>query len=147
STTAPSTATSSACARNSRCWILIFRPSKLCMELAIASRNPEAQRAEIKARRRGFPFSALTRRILIVNVLGLAFLMGGIFYLDQFRANLIEERINSLVVQGKIIARAVAEEAAGNEGNPTLDPKVAKEVMLRLVELNRTEAQLWLDNK
>lgn len=89
----------------------------------------------------------MTRRILLVNVLGLALLMVGIFYLDQFRANLIEERISSLVVQGKIIARAVAEEAAGNEDNPTLDPIAAKDAMLRLVELNRTEAQLWLDNK
>ena len=38
---------------------------------------------------------ALTARILIVNILPLALLGGGLFYLDSYRTQLINERFNA----------------------------------------------------
>jgi two-component system sensor histidine kinase ChvG len=57
-------------------------------------------------------FSSLTRRIVFLNVAGLLALVVGIMYLSQFRAGLIEARVQSLLVQGEIIANAIATQAA-----------------------------------
>ena len=60
----------------------------------------------------GQSFSSLTRRIVFLNVAGLLALVLGILYLSQFRAGLIEARVQSLLVQGEIIANAIATQAA-----------------------------------
>ncbi len=59
-------------------------------------------------------FSSLTRRIVFLNVAGLLALVIGILYLSQFRAGLIEARVQSLVVQGEIIANAIAASATAD---------------------------------
>ena len=56
-------------------------------------------------------FSSLTRRIVSLNVAGLVALVVGILYLSQFRAGLIDARVQSLLVQGEIIAGAIAASA------------------------------------
>ena len=56
-------------------------------------------------------FSSLTRRIVFLNVAGLLALVIGILYLSQFRAGLIDARVQSLLVQGEIIAGAIAASA------------------------------------
>ncbi len=67
-------------------------------------------------------FSSLTRRIVFLNVAGLLALVVGILYLSQFRAGLIDARVQSLVVQGEIIAGAIAASAtADNYGGYTID--------------------------
>ena len=53
-------------------------------------------------------FSSLTRRIIFLNVTGLLTLVIGILSLSQFRAGLIDARKESLLVQGEIIAGAIA---------------------------------------
>ena len=53
-------------------------------------------------------FSSLTRRIVILNLIGLAILVSGILYLNQFRAGLIDAKVQSLLTQGEIIAGALA---------------------------------------
>ena len=45
-------------------------------------------------------FSSLSRRIIFLNVTGLLALVIGVLYLSQFRAGLIDARIQSLLVQG-----------------------------------------------
>ena len=66
-------------------------------------------------------FSSLTRRIVSLNVAGLVALVVGMLYLSQFRAGLIDARVQSLVVQGEIIAGAIAASATadtyGNYGD------------------------------
>jgi two-component system sensor histidine kinase ChvG len=63
-------------------------------------------------------FSSLTRRIVSLNVAGLVALVVGTLYLSQFRAGLIDARVQSLVVQGEIIAGAIAASATSdNYGN------------------------------
>src|ERR1700734_2559876 len=56
-------------------------------------------------------FSSLTRRIVVLNVAGLLALSIGITFLSQFRAGLIDARVQSLLVQGQIIAGAIAASA------------------------------------
>jgi two-component system, OmpR family, sensor histidine kinase ChvG len=62
----------------------------------------------------GLIFSSLARRIVILNVAGLVALVVGILHLSQFRAGLIEARINSLEVQSEIIATAIASTASSD---------------------------------
>jgi two-component system sensor histidine kinase ChvG len=68
-------------------------------------------------------FSSLTRRIVSLNVAGLLALAIGITYLSQFRAGLIDARIESLLVQGEIIAGAIAASATvETDSSITIDP-------------------------
>jgi two-component system sensor histidine kinase ChvG len=78
-------------------------------------------------------FSSLTRRIIFLNVTGLVALVIGILYLSQFRAGLIEARIQSLLVQGEIIAAAIAASATVDPDSITIDPE-------RLLELQPGES-------
>jgi two-component system sensor histidine kinase ChvG len=68
-------------------------------------------------------FSSLTRRIVSLNLAGLLALVIGILYLSQFRANLIDARVQSLLVQGEIIAGAIAASATIETDSITIDPE------------------------
>src|SRR6187431_2332558 len=68
-------------------------------------------------------FSSLTRRIVILNLIGLAILVSGILYLNQFRAGLIDAKVQSLATQGEIIARAIAASAGVDTNEVQLDPE------------------------
>ena len=76
---------------------------------------------------------SLTRRIVFLNVAGLLALVIGILYLSQFRAGLIDARVQSLVVQGEIIASAIAASATADSYNSITDPD-------RLLELQPGES-------
>jgi two-component system sensor histidine kinase ChvG len=78
-------------------------------------------------------FSSLTRRIIFLNVTGLVALVSGILYLSQFRAGLIDARKESLLVQGEIIAGAIAASATVETDTITIDPE-------RLLELQAGES-------
>jgi two-component system sensor histidine kinase ChvG len=68
-------------------------------------------------------FSSVTRRIVSLNVAGLLALSIGIIFLSQFRAGLIDARIQSLLVQGEIIAGAIAASATiETDSSITIDP-------------------------
>ena len=56
-------------------------------------------------------FASLTRRIVFLNLVALSLLVVGILYLNQWRAGLIDARVQSLRVQGEIIAAAIAASA------------------------------------
>ena len=68
-------------------------------------------------------FSSLTRRIIFLNLTGLLALVIGILYLSQFRAGLIDARVQSLLVQGEIIAGAIAASATVDTDTITIDPE------------------------
>jgi two-component system sensor histidine kinase ChvG len=78
-------------------------------------------------------FSSLTRRIVFLNLAGLAALVIGIMYLSQFRAGLIDARVQSLLVQSEIIAGAIAASATVETDSITIDPE-------RLLELQAGES-------
>jgi two-component system sensor histidine kinase ChvG len=79
-------------------------------------------------------FSSLTRRIVVLNLIGLAILVSGILYLNQFRAGLIDAKVQSLQTQGEIIARAIAASAGVDTTDEVpLDPE-------KLLEAEQSEA-------
>ena len=117
-------------------------------------------------------FSSLTRRIVILNLIGLAILVSGILYLNQFRAGLIDAKVQSLLTQGEIIAGALAasagvdtdqiqldpekllESEAGQSGNAdddalasslefTIDPERAAPILRRLVKPTGSRARIY----
>ena len=67
-------------------------------------------------------FSSLTRRIVVLNMAGLLVLVVGILYLNQWRAGLIEARVQSLRVQGEIISAAIAASATVDSDIISIDP-------------------------
>ena len=68
-------------------------------------------------------FSSLTWRIVFLNVAGLLALSIGINFLSEFRAGLIDARVQSLLVQGQIIAGAIAASATvETDSSLTIDP-------------------------
>jgi len=69
-----------------------------------------------------FSFSSLSRRIVFINVVGLAAFVIGVLFLSQFRAGLIDARVQSLEVQGEIIAGAIAASATAEQDAITIDP-------------------------
>src|SRR5690606_13091553 len=68
-------------------------------------------------------FSSLTRRILFLNLAGLAVLVIGILYLNTFRDGLIDARVESLMTQGEIIAGAIAASATVETDSISIDPE------------------------
>jgi len=80
-----------------------------------------------------YALSSLTRRIVAINLVGLVALVLGILYLNQFRAGLIDARVQSLLTQGEIIAGAIAASATVDTGAITVDPE-------RLLQLQAGES-------
>jgi two-component system sensor histidine kinase ChvG len=78
-------------------------------------------------------FSSISRRIVLLNLAGLLALVSGILYLSQFRAGLIDARVQSMVIQGEIIAGAIAGSTSGDPQITTLDRD-------RLLELQAGES-------
>src|SRR3569833_2799588 len=76
-------------------------------------------------------FGSLTRRIVVLNLVALAVLVTGILYLNQWRAGLIDARVQSLRVQGEIIAAAIAASATVDSDVIQVDPD-------RLLQLKST---------
>lgn len=78
-------------------------------------------------------FSSITRRIVLLNLAGLVALVAGILYLSEYRASLVDARVQSLLIQGEIIAGAIAASATADTHTITIDPE-------RLLELQRGES-------
>jgi two-component system sensor histidine kinase ChvG len=115
--------------------------------------------------------SSLTRRIVLLNLAALMALVAGILYLNQFRAGLIDTRVESLLVQGQIIAAAIASQAtvetdaitvdldkllelqAGQSGAPyrpsesatefPINPERVAPLLRRLISPTRTRARIY----
>jgi len=64
----------------------------------------------------------LASRIALLNLLGLAVLVVGILYFNQFRQGLIDARVQSLTTQAHIIAAAISGSATVDTGSIVIDP-------------------------
>src|SRR5688572_25384068 len=141
-TTAPSTATSNGCARNSRWSTTTSIPSRRSMASAIATRKVEdkvsagpdvspfpAGRGKLRPvadaggeadRVSALPirrarFSGLTRRIIFFNAFALLVFVAGVLWVQNNRAGLVDERIAGIRDQALIVAGALAEYTADQE--------------------------------
>src|SRR3569623_1885071 len=140
SMTAPSTATSSACARSSATWTPNSTRSKPSMasDTDTAKPDPGADprggdaRAAKRARRRWLPGTRLGQLIIALNVLGLAVLIVGALVLNELRQGLVNARIDSLTTQGELMAAIIAQAATVGEPQPMMDPSYASLVLQML---------------
>ena len=100
------------------------------------------QRSRTDAWRWSRRFS-LTTRILAVNLLPLALLGGGIFYLDSYRKQLLSERYKLARIEAQITAEALA--GATRERQEAVLTQIGKEQRMRL-RMFDAEGQLWADS-
>ncbi|WP_020177460.1 sensor histidine kinase [Methylopila sp. M107] len=106
-------------------------------DIAPSDADDEARRQPLGERVRGafgalrtLGFSSLTRRIVVLNLVGLVVLVSGILFLNQFRAGLIDARVQSLLIQGEIIAGAIASSATVETNQLYVDPNKLLELQL-----------------
>ncbi len=86
---------------------------------------------------------SLTARILVVNILPLALLSGGLFYLDTYRTQLIDERFKLARIEAQITAEALA--GATRERQEALLVQIGREQGMRL-RMYDAEGLLWADS-
>ncbi len=86
---------------------------------------------------------SLSARILLVNILPLVLLGGGVFYLDSYRAQLLDERYTLARIEAQITAEALA--GASKERQEALLVQIGKEQKMRL-RMFDAEGRLWADS-
>ncbi len=86
---------------------------------------------------------SLTARILIVNILPLALLSGGLFYLDTYRTQLLDERFKLARIEAQITAEALA--GATRERQEALLVQIGSEQGMRM-RMFDAEGLLWADS-
>jgi two-component system sensor histidine kinase ChvG len=113
--------------------------SEVDSEPILATAGSRWRRSRVRSRLRlvgrallsGFS-SSLTRRIVVLNLGGLLVLVVGFLLLNQFRADIIAARTQSLKTQAGIIAAAIAASATVETDTITVDPE-------KLLQLAPTE--------
>lgn len=86
---------------------------------------------------------SLTSRILAVNLLPLLLLGGGLFYIDSYRTQLLNERFKLARIEAQITAEALA--GASRERQEALLIQIGKEQRMRL-RMFDAEGRLWADS-
>ncbi|WP_423604196.1 ATP-binding protein [Sphingomonas sp. MS122] len=87
---------------------------------------------------------SLTPRILAVNIFALAMLAGGFFYLDSFRARIVDDKVEQAGREARLIAQAVAMTPPDDRNALVL--RVANEAGLRIRLYDRS-GRVRLDTK
>lgn len=90
-------------------------------------------------------FSPIVLRILAVNVMALAILVGSLLYLGRYQDRIIATELDSLLLQSRIIASAVAEGAVVTDDNDhnMLSPLLARMMVRRLAETTDIRTRLF----
>ena len=81
---------------------------------------PLGQTIPVKRRNR-IPVASLTARILAINVLALAIVVAGFFYLDRYQSNLFDAKLAGLAREGGLIAGALGESVFRRNGVARLE--------------------------
>lgn len=95
--------------------------------------------------RRGRHLSPLVLRILAVNVMALAILVGSLLYLGRYQDRIVASELDALRLQARITASAVAEDAVviGSDDRSILSPLLARQMVRRMAETTETRARLF----
>ena len=89
------------------------------------------------------PGSRLGQLIIALNVLGLAILIVGALVLNEYRAGLVNARIDSLSTQGELMAAIIDQAATVGEPVPAMDPAPAGLVLQMLANPKTQRARLF----
>ncbi|HEU0118189.1 MAG TPA: stimulus-sensing domain-containing protein, partial [Alphaproteobacteria bacterium] len=89
--------------------------------------------------------SPIVLRILAVNIMALAILVGSLLYLGHYQDRIIATELDALTLQSRIIASAVAEGAIviGDDDRSILSPLLARLMVRRLAETTETRTRLF----
>ncbi len=89
--------------------------------------------------------SPLMLRILAVNVMALAILVGGLLYMGNYQDRIIATELDAMMSQARIVAGAVAENAVVIDDNDQsiLSPLLARMMVRRLAETTGTRTRLF----
>ena len=89
--------------------------------------------------------SPLLLRILAVNVMALAILVGGLLYLGNYQDRIIDTELDAMLSQARIVGGAVAENAVVIDDNDQsiLSPLLARLMVRRLAETTETRTRLF----
>lgn len=90
-------------------------------------------------------FSPLTLRILAVNVLAPVILVAGLFFLGEYRRNLITTELSGMRTHAEIFAVALGESAVSPMGQ-MLMPDLSAQIVRRLAFTAETRARLFAPN-
>jgi two-component system sensor histidine kinase ChvG len=105
-------------------------------KLGRARGRPAAEPPTAQARphrKGGWAFgSRLGRMIVLLNLLGLAIIIAGALILNEMRQGLVLARVESLAVQGQLIANAIDQSATVGDPAPLLESAVARGVLQSL---------------
>ena len=104
--------------------------------------NPNRRRAS-GSRMPMLAGSGLGRLILGLNLLGLAVLVIGLLVLNEYRRGLVEARLDSLNIQGQLLADAIINGATAPEPEPALDPVAAVDILQVLAIPRAERARLY----
>ncbi len=93
------------------------------------------------------PMRSLTRRIVAINLIGLAILVASVLYLNQMRDELIQVRVVSLATEADILATAIAEIASTGPEKAAIDIRAANRVLQQLTLRTDQRAQLYRNGR
>ncbi|HEY3797504.1 MAG TPA: ATP-binding protein [Caulobacteraceae bacterium] len=98
------------------------------MALATATAKPERRRHPLAL---AAP-SRIGRLIVILNLMGLAVLVGGALLLNELRQGLVDARLDSLRDEGQLIANVIDKVATEGDPEPQLEADAASDVLQSL---------------
>lgn len=89
--------------------------------------------------------SPIVRRILAINIMALAILVGSLLYLGRYQERIVATELDALLLQSRIIAGAVAENAVvvDEDDQDVLSPLLARLMIRRLAETTETRTRLF----
>ena len=109
-------------------------------------RRRDRQAPAPRGRWRWLPLtSPLTWRILAVNMVAPVLLVGGLFYLDRYKNELIAAELESLRIRAEMVGAALGEGAVIDNGFALaeLSPQLARQMVRRLAPPARVRARLY----
>jgi len=89
--------------------------------------------------------SPITRRILAVNIMALAILVGSLLYFGGYQDRLIASELDAMLLQARLSASALGEGAVvvDEQDRNILSPLLARLMIRRLVEASETRTRLF----
>jgi two-component system sensor histidine kinase ChvG len=104
----------------------------------MASVTATARPERARRRRAASPPSRIGRLIVILNLTGLAILVGGALLLNELRQGLVNARIESLRTEGQLIANVIERAATVGDPEPLLEADSASDI-LQSLQVARSE--------
>lgn len=131
----------------------------MASDTATASPEPanllsRRERAEARAQggasgpriRGGWPLgSRLGRLIIVLNLLGLAILVGGALVLNELRQGLVNARLEGLLLEAKVIVNVIDQSATVGDPEPAMEADTASNVLQALFDTGHAQRARLFD--